>query len=308
MSKIRTSAFCIAATIAGSLAAGPWSASAAPAQAFDKSWNLCAAQTAGRERSEHVPTHLLTAVSLAESGRWNPGRKENVAWPWTVTAEGKGKFFPDKDAAADYVRRLKARGIRNIDVGCMQVNLHYHGKAFASIEQALDPVSNVAYGSRYLKTMFRSTQSWLQAAGYYHSMTPKRSRSYMLKVLELWNRELGKPTRVPSPSVAPPPPPPPIDLLRTAQLNARLRLARAASRPAEGAEARATLRRGQLDGWRQARQDGLSSAHIAVMRRAELETQRRLRRLGTGATGSGDGFAARRQQQLKAWRLSRAGS
>ena len=36
-------------------------------------------------------------------------------------------------AAIAAVTRLRARGIRNIDVGCMQVNLHYHGQHFETL-------------------------------------------------------------------------------------------------------------------------------------------------------------------------------
>ena len=266
--------------------------------------DTCFAQTAAFERSASIPRHLLTAVSLAESGRWNAGRRENVAWPWTVTSGGKGRFFPTKAAALAAVRALRAAGVGNIDVGCMQVNLHYHGDAFADLEQALDPFHNVAYGAQFLRSLFEQTGSWTQAAGYYHSRTPKRTRAYKLKIVQLWDRVRRNPLFASSPFAAPPvarPPvamPAPVDLLRTARLNARLRLTRAIERESGGAG----VHRRQLDAWRGNGGNGHSVANLAAMRRAQLETRQRRLRMGGGR---GD-FAAKRETQLKEWRQSLA--
>ncbi|MGE5766359.1 MAG: murein transglycosylase, partial [Bacteroidota bacterium] len=103
------------------------------------SWGLCREATGRAEARRDLPPHLLTAISQTESGRWHAGRSETLAWPWTVMAEGEGRFLPSKAAAIAEVRRLQARGIRNIDVGCLQVNLHYHPEAFDSLEAAFDP-------------------------------------------------------------------------------------------------------------------------------------------------------------------------
>ncbi len=87
------------------------------------------------------------------------------------------------------MRRLSARGVRNIDVGCMQVNLRYHPDAFASIEAAFDPATNVAYAARYLMSLNQATRSWSQAIGRYHSATPERGLAYRRKVEKLWTSE-----------------------------------------------------------------------------------------------------------------------
>ena len=51
------------------------------------------------------------------------------------------------------VRKLQRRGVRNIDVGCMQVNLRYHPKAFKSLGQAFDPRANAAYAAGFLRKL-----------------------------------------------------------------------------------------------------------------------------------------------------------
>lgn len=161
------------------------------AQAADKAdpWALCAGIVGTAERALALPPHLLGAIAKVESGRWSRDRGAIVAWPWTVTAEGKGRFLPSKAAAIQAVERLRARGVRNIDVGCMQVNLLYHGRRFEDLEAALDPVQNVAYAATFLAQLHRDLRSWTRAIGRYHSATPKFSGRYRLKVFRAWRAE-----------------------------------------------------------------------------------------------------------------------
>ena len=152
-------------------------------------WGLCAAHVAQAERILRLPSKLMQAISKVESGRWNRERKALFAWPWTVMAEGQGRYLPNRRAAIAEVRRLQARGVRNIDVGCMQVNLYWHPEAFESLEQAFDPVYNVAYAAAFLQELRREARTWPEAVGRYHSSTPPRMRAYRDKVLDRWHEE-----------------------------------------------------------------------------------------------------------------------
>jgi hypothetical protein len=128
-------------------------------------------------------------LSKVESGRWVKAVEARVAWPWTIMAEGRGRYLPSKAAALREVRRLKARGVSNIDVGCMQVNLHWHGDAFASLEDAFDPAHNVAYAAAFLLHLKQQQRSWTKAIGVYHSHTPRYSGPYRIKVFRAWRAE-----------------------------------------------------------------------------------------------------------------------
>lgn len=150
---------------------------------------ICAEPIRQNERLAGIPSQLLAAVALAESGRWDKTDSANFAWPWTVTAEGKGQFFATKAEAIAQVQKLRARGLRNIDVGCMQINLLHHPNAFASLEEALDPQANVAYATGFLKQLFEKHRSWIVAVGNYHSATPEFHMRYRQKVTKLWNDE-----------------------------------------------------------------------------------------------------------------------
>ncbi len=244
--------------------------------------DYCARATAARERAAAIPRHLLGAISLAESGRWDDARQANIAWPWTVTARGEGRYFPSKAAAVRHIRQLRSEGVRNIDVGCMQVNLFYHANAFASLEQALDPKANVAYAAKFLKDQFAATGSWVRAAANYHSMTPEKGRAYRQKVVRLWRQERGRVAGAGRPASRPSANPPrrfaAVDAARTERLNARLRERRAGER--DGETNATAIRRGQLRDWREGRR---ASGVSAAAQRARVFAERRRRLLGKAA-------------------------
>lgn len=149
-------------------------------------WKLCAQAIAIQERAQAIPKHLLSAIALAESGRKHPSTGQATPWPWSVMAEGQGRYLATKADAIAEVRGLQARGVRNIDVGCMQVNLYYHGDAFATLDQAFDPVANAAYAGGFLRDLFEASGSWQEAAGLYHSATPEHKNPYQARVVRYW--------------------------------------------------------------------------------------------------------------------------
>jgi hypothetical protein len=155
-------------------------------------WTMCARATNSVERQEGIPRQLLRAISKIEAGRYHAGKRLVMAWPWTVMAEGRGRYLSTKAAAIEEVRELQARGVRNIDVGCMQVNLQHHPDAFASLEEAFDPLTNVTYAAGFLKSLAFEEGSWAKAVARYHSANPDRYRLYRAKVHSTWRSEREK--------------------------------------------------------------------------------------------------------------------
>lgn len=146
-----------------------------PAAAKDQA-GACLGHIASQEKDKGIPDGLLKSIGFAESGRTVDGKR--VAWPWTVNAQGQGHYFESKDDAIAFVQELQASGVKVIDVGCMQVNLYYHPKAFASLEDAFDPASNVEYAAKFLTWLEDETNDWGTASQYYHSRTPSLARAY----------------------------------------------------------------------------------------------------------------------------------
>ena len=174
---------------------------------------LCRQAVGAAESSLRIPDAFLSAIARVESGR--PDRQTGVLapWPWTINAEGKGSFFASKAEAIEAVRALQARGVRSIDVGCMQVNLMHHPEAFASLEQAFDPAENANFAGRLLLSLFAQTRAWPRAAAAYHSQTPTIGATYQERVLAEWavpegaasvpRRQAAEPPVIAKPSVVP---------------------------------------------------------------------------------------------------------
>lgn len=152
-------------------------------------WNLCTSAVRQAEHAHRLPRGLLGAIAKVESGRYRESGGEVLAWPWTVMAEGRGRYLPGKAAAIAEVEALRARGVRNIDVGCMQINLFYHPDAFESLEAAFDPARNAQAAARLLVELRDAWGSWARAVGNYHSNTPTLSGPYRVKVYRTLYRD-----------------------------------------------------------------------------------------------------------------------
>ena len=134
----------------------------------DSSLCLVAAKSAGMRYG--VDFDLLQTISAVESGTWNKLHQAYIAWPWTVNVNGRGYYYQTRDEAVAAVKNFMSRGYKSIDVGCMQINLKYHGEAFSSIEEAMDPFENVKYSARFLRYLYvRNGNNWEKAAQKYHS-------------------------------------------------------------------------------------------------------------------------------------------
>jgi Transglycosylase SLT domain len=157
-----------------------------PAQPPLDPGQMCRQAIQAAEREHRVPAGLLHAIGRVESGRPDPSGRGSSAWPWTINAEGQGQFFASKEAAIAAVEALRARGVKPIDVGCMQVNLHHHPQAFPSLDVAFDPVANARYAGLFLTRLQAQSRSWEQAAANYHSQTPELAEAYRLKVMAAW--------------------------------------------------------------------------------------------------------------------------
>ncbi len=143
----------------------------------------CREAIASVEPGSGLPPGLLEAIALVESGRPDP-RGGVSPWPWASNAAGTGRFHATRAEAVGAVAALRAQGVRSVDVGCMQVNLHHHPAAFASLEDAFDPLANVRYAAGFLAELHRRAGGdWARAIGWYHSTTPNRAAAYRARVL-----------------------------------------------------------------------------------------------------------------------------
>jgi hypothetical protein len=172
------------------------------AKTFDKSkprdgyfaqHDLCESEIANAERRYKIPHRLLMAIGTVESGRALGSSNKKRPWPWTICVAGKSYYCTTKSAAIAIVKKMRARGIRNIDVGCMQVNLMHHSRAFKSLEEAFTPKYNVDYAAKYFVDLKDLTRSWTHAVGYYHSRIQKYYKPYCSLVYNEWKNVRHRP-------------------------------------------------------------------------------------------------------------------
>ena len=164
---------------------------AAPPRPSTTAWDVqqaaqCTAAIHDAEIRHDLPHGLLGAIAKTESGRPIASLGDVHAWPWTIDADGQGLFFESKAAAVAWARQGLDRGVRFMDIGCMQVNLQMHPGAFASIEDAFDPAANAEYAARYLRQLqAEAGGDWNVAVGLYHSHTPDLAAAYRERVAQV---------------------------------------------------------------------------------------------------------------------------
>jgi soluble lytic murein transglycosylase-like protein len=128
------------------------------------------------EQEYAIPSGLLNAIATVESGNK----------PYALNISGKSIFASSKEEAAKIVRFYQDEGITNIDLGLAQINLHWHGENFKSIEEMLEPKHNIEYAAKFLTGLYKKHGSWNKAVRYYHSAKPEYHRKYSRKILISW--------------------------------------------------------------------------------------------------------------------------
>lgn len=125
-----------------------------------------------------IPVNILLSISRVETGRG----KASAPWPWTINEGGQGYWFETSAAAIDFAETQLVSGTKNFDVGCFQINLHWHPQAFDSLEDAFDPARNATYAAKFLVELFDTEGDWKSAAAAYHSRQPDKASAYITKI------------------------------------------------------------------------------------------------------------------------------
>jgi soluble lytic murein transglycosylase-like protein len=110
-----------------------------------------------------IPEGILYSVGLTETGR-----KGSLS-PYALNVEGKAYFPGSLQEAFAQVAAARGQGAKLIDIGCMQINLMYHGERFSSLQDMFDPAQNVAYAARFLRELYDRHETWTMAVARYHA-------------------------------------------------------------------------------------------------------------------------------------------
>jgi soluble lytic murein transglycosylase-like protein len=131
-----------------------------PALARDQA---CEAEILRASERHGVPAAILYAVGLAETGR------AGSLHAYALNIEGRAVFASSRNEAVRHFQDARAAGAKLIDLGCMQINHHYHAEAFATLSDMLDPRQNVDYAARFLAQLKGRHQTWAMAVARYHA-------------------------------------------------------------------------------------------------------------------------------------------
>ena len=142
-------------------------------------------------KQSSIPEALLPAIARMESGYSHNGGARR-AWPWTINQAGNSMYFDTRAEALAYLEKAVADGVTNIDVGCMQINYHWHHEAFPSLSYMLDPLTNIRYSAVFMKELYNRVGNWEQATAYYHSTDAKRGPGYQTRVAEIQTEILAQ--------------------------------------------------------------------------------------------------------------------
>ena len=124
---------------------------------------LCEREMARAARQHGIPLGILYAVGLTETGR------RGALYPYALGTEGQTVFARNIDDAIASFEAMRHKGIKLIDLGCMQINHYYHGDRFASVRAMFDPAKNVDYAARFLKELKQREGSWTMAVARYNA-------------------------------------------------------------------------------------------------------------------------------------------
>jgi soluble lytic murein transglycosylase-like protein len=134
---------------------------AAAGQAFAA--NACERHIVSAAARYDIPPAILYAVGLTETGR------KGSLYPYALNIEGRSVFPRSAAEALIEFDRARSKGTKLIDLGCMQINHHYHGDQFRSPREMLDPAKNVDYAARFLKKLHGQHETWSMAVARYHA-------------------------------------------------------------------------------------------------------------------------------------------
>ncbi len=123
----------------------------------------CEHEIATAARRYGIPLAVFYAVGLNETGA--RGRLQ----PYSMNIDGRASANGSLGEAISRFKAAKLAGARMIDIGCMQINHHYHSDKFATLEAMFDPALNVDYAARFLRELKQRERTWTMAVARYNA-------------------------------------------------------------------------------------------------------------------------------------------
>lgn len=136
--------------------------------------------------SHNIDPWLLYAITLEESGEYDAGSGLLRPWPYQLHYQGKTTKYPSKKAAIEQIRKWEKEGVRNYDIGPLQINRRWHGHRvpeladLLTVEQSLDLAAYLI-----AETIQLSGEDEELGIGRYRSWKENEARAYAQKIHEI---------------------------------------------------------------------------------------------------------------------------
>jgi hypothetical protein len=124
------------------------------------------------------------AIALKESGKTVDG--VFMPWPWTLNVRGNPKRFENPKQMEKALKGYLSAGIKNVDIGLMQINYYYNREAIEKLggaEKLVNPYANIRFACALLqsrKKRFKNDVDKMIAS--YFSYNFAKSKSYLRAV------------------------------------------------------------------------------------------------------------------------------
>lgn len=160
---------------------------------YNPNSGVCEQAISAAEKQYNLPPFILHAIAITESG------VKGRPYPYAMNIKGKAHYAGSAQEMYNIV--MQHGPTSSIDVGCVQVNLKWHGKRFPNWAALLDPQTNAQYAAFHLTELFREFGSWNAAVSAYHSRTSWRGVNYACLVSKNYGLILGDQRRGCGPSI-----------------------------------------------------------------------------------------------------------
>lgn len=155
-----------------------------------------------------VPSEVLYAMSLQESGTTFKGKREYAPWPWVLNVGSieeyvedgvtktrrahKAKFFATREEAREFLSGEVEKGNQYVAVGMYQIHLKFNGHYVEDPLDLIEPAVNLHVASKVLEECGMRFKTMKEKLGcYYSGDYDEAGRGYATNVVgiaEKWGK------------------------------------------------------------------------------------------------------------------------
>ena len=133
-----------------------------------------------RASAQHgVPLNVLYSVGLTETG------SRNGLSPYDMNVDGQAVHSTSLAEAMARFAQAKGRGAKFIDIGCMQINHHFHSADFHSLERDVRPGAQCRICRELPQILKAQEGTWTLAVARYNAGpgNPAAEKTYVCSVI-----------------------------------------------------------------------------------------------------------------------------